>query len=63
MPDDSLFLGRSVINIPPSSKVLKREPSKGPMQSSKALLSIESTRPSIFSKKSSKSFRPDLQNP
>jgi hypothetical protein len=29
-PTDSLFVGRSVINTPPSSKFLKREPSKGP---------------------------------
>ena len=37
MPDDSHFLGRSVINIPPSSKVLKREPSKGPISHNKAV--------------------------
>jgi hypothetical protein len=48
MPADSLFVGRSVIKTPPSSKFLKREPTKV----LKLKTSFESTGPSIFSKAS-----------
>eukprot|EP00964_Phaeocystis_antarctica_P128664 scaffold92455_cov61-Phaeocystis_antarctica.AAC.1 len=55
-PRPTAFVGRSVINAPTSSKVLKREPSKVP----KLKTSFESTRPSIFSKVSKKLPEPRI---